>query len=366
MKKNELTSDSANFITLLASFNTETTAMVQMFSRFGIREIGNGSGVWNGNFYTFDYTTYWDEGYLENSDAISVGNLIELLQSKILESINQDDFDSLYLGTTRSGNTTYDNFQWEDSVSKKDIENAPSEEELCEEGDKLESVYYWESPEKIEFVITEEGKEDLTYILSTESSGETLEGEQIEVNQEDSDTLNFSEFDIDDLDLIAKASTKIETEKVLTGLLYIPNKLAEMGIDEVENPFFFTSLVHVSEDEYSGFLLVNAAGFHSDCYTENEIKFIFSWDTLVNIRIVEEDAISIKIELIKDDGSLLIHEPYSKNLKVLLSIYNGIWKDVVIKFADESEYDWDFIQNEMGVSICTFDSQDEYVNWITE
>lgn len=358
-----------DFINSLASFNSETMAMVQMFSRFGIREMGNGSGMWNGHFYTFDYTTYWDEGFLENSDAISVGNLIELVQSKILDSINQDDFDALYLGTVRNGNTTYDNFKWEDAVSKKDIQNAPSEEELCEEGDKLESEYSWESPERIEFVITEEGKEDLTYVLYSEiseSSDETSDEQNVETNEDSLDTFNLSEFDVDDLELITNVATRIENEKVLTGLLYIPTKLVEMGFDEVENPFFFTSLVHVSEDEDPGFLLVNAAGFHSDCYTENEIKFIFSWDTLINIRIVEEDATSIKIELIKEDGSLLIHEPYSKNLKVLLSIYNSIWKDVVLRFAAESEYDWDVIQNDMGVSISTFDSQDEYVNWITE
>jgi hypothetical protein len=205
------------------------------------------------------------------------------------------------------------------------------------------------------------------YSYTISLNGKTYELIIDELNKDEIQKVcNFSEFDIDDLDLIAKASTRIENEKVLTGLLYIPNKLVEMGFDEVENPFFFTSLVHVSENEYSGFLLVNAAGFHSDCYTENEIKFIFSWDTLINIRIVEEDAISIKIELIKEDGSLLIHEPYSKNLKVLLSIYNSIWKDVVLRFAAESEYDWDIIQNDMGVSISTFDSQDEYVNWITE
>jgi hypothetical protein len=205
------------------------------------------------------------------------------------------------------------------------------------------------------------------YSYTISLNGKTYELISDELNKDEiQEVCNFSEFDIDDLELISKASTRIENEKVLTGLLYIPNKLVEMGFDEVENPFFFTSLVHVSEEEDPGFLLVNAAGFHSDCYTENEIKFIFSWDTLINIRIVEEDAISIKIELIKEDGSLLIHEPYSKNLKVLLSIYNSIWKDVVLRFAAESEYDWDIIQNDMGVSISTFDSQDEYVNWITE
>lgn len=205
------------------------------------------------------------------------------------------------------------------------------------------------------------------YSYTISLNGKTYELIIDELNKDEIQKVyNFSEFDIDDLELLSNAATRIENEKVLTGLLYIPNKLVEMGFDEVENPFFFTSLVHVSEDENPGFLLVNAAGFHSDCYTENEIKYIFSWDNLTNINIVEEDEISIKIELISEDSSLLIHEPYSKNLKVLLSIYNSIWKDIVLRFANESEYDWDIIQNDMGVAICTFDSQDEYVNWITE
>ena len=108
---------------MLESFDSETMVMVQMFSQYGIRELGNGSGIWNGNYYTFDYATDWNEGYLENSEAISVENLIDLLKSKSLEEIDQDDFDALYLGTIRNGNTTYDNFEWEKGVSKKEIKS---------------------------------------------------------------------------------------------------------------------------------------------------------------------------------------------------------------------------------------------------
>lgn len=221
--------------------------------------------------------------------------------------------------------------------------SIPEEEDLYD--DNVGSVYCYE----IEI-------NDKTYELVVDE----LKEEEIQK------VYNFSEFDIDDLDLLSNASYRIENEKVLPGLLYMPNKLIEEGFEETQNPFFFTSLVHISDDELSGFLFVDAQGFHSDCYTENEIKFIFSWDGLININILEEDASSIKIELISTKATLIITEPYSKNLKVLLSIYNTIWKDVIFRFADEKDYDWDIIQNEMGVTILTFDSQDEYISWISE
>ena len=174
----KISSENESFIRSLESFDSETMVMVQMFSQYGIKELGNGAGTWKGNYYTFDYTTDWNEGYLENSEAISVENLIDLLKSKSLEEIDQDDFDALYLGTIRNGNTTYENFEWENGVSKKDIKIAPSDEELCREGDKLESEYYWSSPERIEFVITEEGKEDFNYVLSSTISNLNVEEDQ--------------------------------------------------------------------------------------------------------------------------------------------------------------------------------------------
>lgn len=360
-----ISSEIVSFIDRLESFDSETMVMVQMFSQYGIRELGNGSGTWNGNYYTFDYTTDWNEGYLENSEAISVENLIDLLKSKSLEEIDQDDFDALYLGTIRNGNTNYDNLEWENGVSKKEIKIAPSEEELCEEGDKLESEYFWSSPERIEFVITEEGKEDLNYVLSSKESDDNEDNEKDE-NEEILNLFNFSEFDLDDYYLIKKVIYRIEHEKVLTGLLYIPESLVEVGFEKIQTPFFFVSYVNISEDELNGFLYVNAEGFYSNCYTNNEIEFIFSWDGLIDIKIINDDGNSIKIELISNDGSLIISEPFSTNLKVLLSIYNTFWKNVVLRFENENEYDWNIIENELGVTIYSFNSQDNYENWINE
>jgi len=359
--------ENLNFIELLKSFNSETDVMVQMYSQYGIKEVGNGSGLWNGNFYTFDYSTYWNEGYLENTEAISVRDLINLLHAKNLEAINQDDFDSLYLGTIRNGDTTYENFQWDIDVQVNELKNVPSEIELCEAGDKLDSEYFWESPERVEFLITEDDKDDVNYVLYSNGIESTLE--EIEENGEEElllDEFNFSEYDIDNADLLSNASFRIKNEKVLTGLIYVPNQLIAMGYDEVQNPFFFTSLVQVSEKLLPGFLIVNIDGFFTNCYIDNEIQFIFSWDNLTSIKVLEEDELSIKIELISNEKSLIICEPYSKNLRLLLAIYDTIWKDVISAFDSLEDIDWDYIQNEMGVSIVVFESHYEYINWIEE
>ena len=167
---NEIDEQNFQLIESLERFDDETTVMVQMFSQFGITEVGNGSGSWEGNDYTYDYRTEWNEGYLEDFEAISVESLIELLKSKNINDFSQDDFGSLGAGTLRDGNTTYENFKWASGVNKKDIKNAPDEEELCAEGEKQDSEYLWQSPERIEFIVTEEEKEDLNFILKNKNA----------------------------------------------------------------------------------------------------------------------------------------------------------------------------------------------------
>ena len=51
---------------------------------------------------------------------------------------------------------------------------------------------------------------------------------------------------------------------------------------------------------------------------------------------------------------------------MLLAIYDTIWKDVISAFDSLEDIDWDYIQNEMGVSIVVFESHYEYINWIAE
>jgi hypothetical protein len=359
----ELDEQNFELIKALEVYDSETTVMVQMFSQFGITEVGNGIGSWEGNNYTYDYRTEWNEGYLEEFEAISVESLIELLKTKNINEFTQVDFGSLGAGTLRGGNTTYENFKWASEVNKKDIKNAPDEEELCGDGDKQDCEYEWTSPERIEFVVTEDDKEELTFTLINNNHIVT----DSDNNDEDTDSEEFSlsTFDIDDLALIKKACAKIENEKVLTGFIYVSQKLAELGFEmDGRNPFFFTSLVHVSDNELSGFLYVNMDGFYSNCVNEKEIQMIFSWDSVIDIKIIEEDGDSIKFNLYSSEGGLTISEPYSKNTLILLSIYKKIWKDVVERFKSEEVIQWSIIEGEMGVSLYSFDDHEEYIEWI--
>jgi uncharacterized protein (TIGR02145 family) len=188
IEEDELDEQNIELIKALEVYNDETTAMVQMFSQFGITEVGNGSGSWEGNNYTYDYRTEWNEGYLEDFEAISVESLIELLKTKNINEFTQVDFGSLGAGTLRDGNTTYENFKWASDVNKKDIKNAPDEEELCGDGEKQDCEYEWASPERIEFIVTEDDKEELTFTLINKSAeSNEIESEEADDEAETSD-----------------------------------------------------------------------------------------------------------------------------------------------------------------------------------
>lgn len=183
----------------------------------------------------------------------------------------------------------------------------------------------------------------------------------------DLDEINLADFDLDDTKLISKVSKKIKKENALTGLIYVNNALKENGFDiDDRNPFFFTSMVNVSDNELTGFLYVNMDGFHSNCVEENEMQMIFSWDSVKDIEIAVEDETSVKINIISEEGTLTINEPYSKNLLILHSLYKNIWGKVVKRFAGENAIMWDVVENEMGVNIFSFDSHEEYLNWIND
>ena len=180
------------------------------------------------------------------------------------------------------------------------------------------------------------------------------------------DEINLADFDLDDAELISKVNKKVKEENTLTELIYVNNALKENGFEiDNHNPFFFTSMVNVSDKELNGFLYVNMDGFHSNCVEENEMQMIFSWDSVKNIEIVEEDESSIKINIIAEEGILSITEPYSKNLLILHSLYKNIWKKVVERFVGQNAIMWDIVENEMGISRIVFESHDDYKNWIT-
>ena len=167
----------------------------------------------------------------------------------------------------------------------------------------------------------------------------------------DSSEINLGDFDLDNDELVATASRKIENGKTLAALVYVKTALSELGYEtNNHNPFFFTSLVNVSDKELSGFLYVNRDGLYSNYKEKSELQLISSWETVDDIELVEEDEFSVRVNIISNEGKLTIHEPYSKNMLVLLSIYKNSWEKVLREEID----------------IITFDTQEEYLNWIQE
>jgi hypothetical protein len=175
------------------------------------------------------------------------------------------------------------------------------------------------------------------------------------VMADDSDAaeINLGDFDLNNEELVAKASERIKKEKAVTGLVYINTALSELGYEiDNHNPFFFTSIVLVSDKELAGFLYVNRDGFYSNCTEESELQLIFSWDSVKDIELVEEGESSIRITIVSEESKLIIYEPYSKNMLVLLSIYKNIWKNA--------------LKNEIGINEIAFHTQEEYINWLQE
>jgi hypothetical protein len=167
----------------------------------------------------------------------------------------------------------------------------------------------------------------------------------------DSSEINLGDFDFNDNGVLASASTKIENVKALPALVYVKTALSELGYEtNNHNPFFFTSLVNVTDKELSGFLYVNRDGLYSNYKEKSELQLIFSWETVDDIELVEEDEFSVRVNIVSKEGKLTIHEPYSKNMLVLLSIYKNSWEKVLKEEID----------------IITFDTQEEYLNWIQE
>jgi hypothetical protein len=99
-------------------------------------------------------------------------------------------------------------------------------------------------------------------------------------------------------------------------------------------------------------LYVNRDGLYSNYKEKSELQLIFSWDSIEDLELVEEDAFSVRIHIVSKEGKLTIHEPYAKNLLVLLSIYKHIWEKV--------------LKEEMEINTITFDTQEEYLNWLQE
>jgi hypothetical protein len=199
---------------------------------------------------------------------------------------------------------------------------------------------------------TELGDQNIK-IDTSSNSNKINWADYVMADDSDSNEINLGDFDIDNDELVATASTKIQNGKALAALVYIKTALSELGYQTGNhNPFFFTSLVNVSDNELAGFLYVNRDGLYSNYKEKSELQLIYSWDSIEDLELVEEDAFSVRINIISKEGKLTIHEPYAKNLLVLLSIYKHIWEKV--------------LKEQMEINIITFDTQEEYLNWLQE
>jgi hypothetical protein len=196
-------------------------------------------------------------------------------------------------------------------------------------------------------------KERLDEFKKDLNSNEINWADFVMADDSDSNEINLGDFDLNNDELIAQASARIKNEKALPGLVYINTSLSELGYEtNNHNPFFFTSLVNISDKELSGFLYVNRYGLHSNYLEKSESKMILSWDSVNDIELVEENESSMRINIVSDKGKLTIQEPYSKNMLVLLSIYKNMWKEVD--------------KNEMEIKVIAFETPEEYLNWLQE
>ena len=197
---------------------------------------------------------------------------------------------------------------------------------------------------------TELGDQNIK-IDTSSNSNEINWADFVMADDSDATEINLGDFDLDNDELVATTSEKIKEEKALATLVYVKTALSELGYEtDNHNPFFFTSLVNVSDKELSGFLYVNRDGFYSNCQEKSELHLICSWESVKDIELVEEEESSMRIDIISKEGKLTIHEPYSKNMLVLLSIYKNSWQKVL----------------KGEINIIAFETQEEYLNWLHE
>jgi hypothetical protein len=197
---------------------------------------------------------------------------------------------------------------------------------------------------------TELGDQNIKIDTSSNST-EINWADYVLADDSDATEINLGDFDLDSDELVAIASEKIKKEKALIELVYVKTALSELGYDTGNHhPFFFTSIVQVSEKALAGFLYVNVDGFYSNYKEESELELIFSWDSVKDIELVEEGESYIRINIVSKENKLTIYEPYSKNMLVLLSIYKNSWKKVL----------------KGEINIIAFETQDEYLSWLLQ
>jgi hypothetical protein len=217
--------------------------------------------------------------------------------------------------------------------------------------------------------ITDDGSElNLDQILRALGYGavdnDQNDDDEIEESDDEAEdtSFSFSDFDIQDDAIINIISDKIMEGRYLTNLLYINNKLDELGyaIDK-HQAYFFDSSVLISDRELEGFLVVNMDGFYSNCMDSDEMNPIFSWSGVNDIDYSESESGS-SIDIISDEGTLTIKKVGSNSLKILYTFYESVWKEINENFKEESFIEWGTVRD-MGINEVGFHTFLDYYNF---
>ncbi len=211
-------------------------------------------------------------------------------------------------------------------------------------------------------------KLNLDQILSAlgyaEGNNDQNDDDAIEVVDDEAEDASFSlsDFDIQDDAIINIISDKISEGRYLTNLLYVNNKLDELGyaIDK-HQAYFFDSSVLISDRELEGFLVVNMDGFYSNCMDSDEMSPIFSWSGVNDIDYSESEN-DCSIDIISDEGTLTIKKEGANSLKILYTFYQSVWKEINENFKDESFIEWGEVRD-MGINEVGFATFLDYYNF---
>jgi hypothetical protein len=195
-----------------------------------------------------------------------------------------------------------------------------------------------------------------------EENNDQNDDNQVDALEDEVNDFSLSNFDIEDKTVIDNISDKIIEGKYLTNLLYVNNKLDELGyaIDK-HQAYFFDSNVIISDRELEGFLVVNMDGFYSNCMDEEEMNPIFSWGGVNDIDYSEYENDS-SIDIISDQGTLTIKKEGSHSLKILYTFYENVWKEINENFKDEPFIEWGKVR-EMGIKEIGFSTFLDYYNF---
>jgi hypothetical protein len=155
----------------LRQFNPNLKVSLKAFLQNGCKEIGEGSGEYEGCIFTQEYTTDWNDGYLiaDISYGYTVGMLIDVLLQKTLSKISDSDF-IMSTGELSNGYTKY-HTTWEEEEPDG---GTPSDGELYRLMDIDDADFKWQGASFLDIeihYITYSGDSDtLSFSLSSDES----------------------------------------------------------------------------------------------------------------------------------------------------------------------------------------------------